>query len=276
MTKHQRSLLAVAAVSTLATATLACQQLNTPLYFQGPTFQSTGGGPDEPMATSGLALRFRAPTMQERMQLDAKRDAVGYDMDIPWISRDKVHVEVSYKVSYVCPLPGEEPSVCTDRPPKATYTLIVDGASEYTKYDTQATADALGGEDPIILPLITTLPRTLAMGASFSGLVREDDFAEAELDLDALGRWNDATPASPTFAGVLINRSDVNPVGLNLVPTNLVVPAMFEIDVRLQTDTPMLVEYFVRVRDDDDRLWHDAADDVYQPAPTLFQPPAIM
>ena len=58
----------------------------------------------------------------------------------------------------------------------------------------------------------------LAPGASYSGIVREDDFAEGELDLDALGRWNDADPASPTFAGVLINRSDVNPIGMNLVP----------------------------------------------------------
>jgi hypothetical protein len=36
------------------------------------------------------------------------------------------------------------------------------------------------------------VPTTLDAGASFSGIVREDDFAEGELDLDALGRWNDA------------------------------------------------------------------------------------
>ena len=33
------------------------------------------------------------------MQLNAQRGALGYDMDVPWISRDKVHVEVSYKVT---------------------------------------------------------------------------------------------------------------------------------------------------------------------------------
>ena len=57
----------------------------------------------------------------------------------------------------------------------------------------------------------TTVPQTAGAGASFSGIVREDDFAEGELDMDALGRWNDADTASPTFAGVLINRSEVNP-----------------------------------------------------------------
>ncbi len=59
-------------------------------------------------------------------------------------------------------------------------------------------------------------------------------------------------------------------------PGLLVVPAMFEVDVRLKTTVPMSVEYYVRVRDDDDRLLHNDADSLYQPAPTLFQPPALM
>ncbi len=33
------------------------------------------------------------------MQLAMQRDALGYDMDVPWISRDKVHIEISYKVT---------------------------------------------------------------------------------------------------------------------------------------------------------------------------------
>ena len=188
---------------------------------------------------------------------------VGYDQDVPWISRDKVHIEVSYKVTNLSDEKGD-------------FTLWIDGANEYTKYDTQAASAALGGDDPIFFPLVTTTQRLLDAGATFSGIVREDDFAEGELDLDALGRWNDADPGSPTFAGVLINRSEVNPVGLNLVPANLVVPAMFEIDVRLKTNVPMRVEYYVRVRDDDDRLWHNDADDVYEPAPALYNPPALM
>ena len=245
-------------------ATLGCNELNTPLYFQGPTFEAAGG--DDPLPTSGMTLRFRNPTDKERMQLDAQRAALGYDMDVPWISRDKVHVEVSYKVTNL-----------SDQ--MAAFTLIVDGANEYTKYDTQVVSAAIqqGANDPpTFLPLIPIVPQMLAPGASYSGIVREDDFAEGEVDLDALGRWNDTDPASPTFAGVLINRSDVNPIGMNLVPKNLVVPAMFEVDLRLKTDVAMRVEYYVRVRDDDDRLLHNDADSLYAPAPALFQPPAMM
>jgi len=257
MTTHSRLLL----LALTGTTALACSDLNAPLYFEGETIESMGN--DEVFPTSGLLLRFRAPTEPERMKLDMQRQALGYDMDIPWVSRDKVHIEITYRVTNI----GDA---------RGSFAIIVDGASEYTQYDTQATAEALGGDDPIILPLITTVPYTLEPNATYSGIVREDDFAEGELDLDALGRWNDADVASPTFAGVLINRSDVNPVGMNLVPANLVVPAMVQIDVRLRSTVAMRCEYYVRVRDDDDRLWHNDADDVYQTSPTLFQPPALM
>jgi hypothetical protein len=300
MAKHQGSLLALAAVSTLATMTLACQELNTPLYFGGPAIWAAGG--DDPLPVNGVKLRFRTPTMQEQMKLDAERDARGYDMDIPWISRDKVHVEVSYKVTYRCPTEAERAQTdgltftCKpeDLPSTATFTVIADGASEFTKYDTEVVSAALmqGPNDPkVFLPLITAVPQTLPLNGSFSGIVREDDFSEGELDLDALGRWNDPDTASPTFAGVLINRSEVPPyIGMGMVPgyvknggsitrdnpNLLVVPAMYEIDLRLKADAPMVLEYFVRVRDDDDRLLHNDADRLYEPSPALFQPPATM
>jgi hypothetical protein len=273
--------LALAAAGMSMTA-MACSDLNAPLYFSGPTVEAQGN--DDPLPTQGLTLRFRQPTMQEQMQLDAERASKGYDMDIPWISRDKVHVEVSYKVTNL------------DMTNPGTFTVIVDGASEYVKYDTTITSMALmqGPNDPpVFLPLIATVPRMIDAGASFSGIVREDDFAEGEMDLDALGRWNDPDMMSPTFAGVLVSRSEVPPFkGMGLVPDytkdantgvithdhpgRLVVPAMYEIDVRLKADTHMQVEYFVRVRDDDDRLKHNDSDPLYQPNPTLFQPPATM
>ncbi len=301
MTKHTRGFHSGLIMLALAgTATMACSDLNAPLYFGGPTLWAAGG--DDPLPTSGVALRFRRPTMQEQMKLDAERTALGYDMDIPWISRDKVHVEVSYKVTYRCPTAAERAQTggptfeCKTEalPSNATFTLIADGASEYAKYDTEVVSAALmqAPNDPkVFLPLIATVPQTLDVGKSFSGIVREDDFAEGELDLDALGRWNDPDTASPTFAGVLINRSEVPPyIGMGMVPgyvknggtitrdnpNLLVVPAMYEVDLRLKADKPMVVEYFLRVRDDDDRLLHNDADRLYEPSPALFQPPAMM
>ena len=285
MSKSARfSVLTVWIVFGATTTGLACSELNAPLYFKGDAIDAMGM--DDPLPVGGITLRFRQPTDKEQMQLDAQRAALaaanpGYDADIPWVSRDKVHIEVSYKVT-------------NTSQQAATFTLMVDGADQYTKYDTQVVAAALAqgnNNQPTFLPLIAVIPPKdlLAPGASYSGIVREDDFTEGELDLDALGRWNDTAMTDPTFAGVLINRSDVDAIGLGMVPGGtsvipntsrlrlnnpglLVVPAMVEIDLRLKTDVPMHLEYFVRVRDDDDRLWHNDADPVLQTNPTLFQP----
>lgn len=271
-----------ALVALVGTTALACST-NEPIYFQGTNIIEAQGG-DDPLPFDGVTLRFRNPTDLERMQLDDMRTARGYDADIPWVPRDRVHVEVSYKVTNL-----------SDQ--YASFTLMVDGASEFAKYDTQMVATALqqGNDPPTFLPLIPIVPPKdmLPPGGTFSGIVREDDFAEGEMDLDALGRWDDANTASPTFAGVLINRSEVVPyTGMGLVPDYgpdpntgqlarlhpglLVVPAMIEIDLRLKTDVHMTCEYYVRVRDDDDRLWHNDSDTVFSPTPTLFQAPAAM
>src|SRR6266487_101134 len=90
-----------------ATSGLACSDLNAPVYFPGMTFWAQGN--EMTLPTQGLTLRFRAPTDKEQMQLDAERDARGYDADIPWVSRDKVHIEVSYKVTYTCPTERDIP-----------------------------------------------------------------------------------------------------------------------------------------------------------------------
>jgi hypothetical protein len=247
-------------------AAIGCQGINTPIYFNGPSdpLLAADGTEDLP-PMNGLTLRFRNPTDKERDALAKEREARGYDMDIPWIAADRVHVEVSYIVKNLSDHPG-------------VATVMVNGASEYVKYDMNIVSAALqeGNNDaPTLLPLMTSDPQTIPAGGSFSGLIREDDFTEAQRDLDALGRW----PADDTFAGVLINRTDVNPVGTENMPGNLVVPAFAEIDVSLLVgtpETPMTVEYMVRVRDDDDRLLHLDGDSLYTISPTLFEPAIMM
>src|SRR5256885_14821893 len=94
-----------------------------------------------------------------------------------------------------------------------------------------------------VLSLIGVSPVTGEAGRSVSGLVREDDFAEAELDLDAIGRWM-GPPAA-----VLINASEVNPVGLDAVPPDLVVPAMFRLEVTFIATRHMRLGLLGRARD---------------------------
>jgi len=97
MTKRNRGMLLLLALA--GTTAAACSEMNTPLYFAGETIESMGN--DEVFPTSGLALRFRTLIEPEWMQLDMQRDALGYDMDILWVSRDKVHIEITYRVTNV-------------------------------------------------------------------------------------------------------------------------------------------------------------------------------
>jgi hypothetical protein len=249
-------------LSLLALPALACSDINTPIYLGPPDgtpspILEIQGTEKIPRATNSVTLRYRAPNMTEQAALDAGKKALGFD--VPWVARDKIHLEVLFTVKNLDTDPG-------------TFEVVVDGANQYTKYDENIVAMALGqgnNNAPVYLPLISLrpmLPTMLAPGAVYQGTVREDDFNEAEADLDAIGRW------MAPFASVLINRSDVNPIGLDMVPPNVVTPALVEVDVTLTADKHMTCEWTLRVRDDADRLWHVTGDPHFHPAPTLFQP----
>ena len=233
-----------------------------------PALEISGGKPDmtgaAPRIENGMKLRFRNPTDAEQKSLDAQTAALGFK--VPWIQRDHVHIELVYQVTYT-PMDGDN----TDGPP--TFTLGIDGASEYTMYDSNIVAMTLGqgnNDPPQNIPLIPVTPQTIAPGQTISGTVREDDFNEAELDLDAIGRW------MAPFNAVLINDSQVNPIGLEMVPSNVVIPALIEIDVSFTANRTMSCTYDIRVRDDNGQLLHDTINTLFSPTPTMFVPPAMM
>ena len=251
------------ALTLLLPLALGCG-MNTPVYFPAPTMPAleVTGGTDAMgnlmRAENGMSLRYRNPTMAEQQALDAQTAALGFD--VPWIQRDHVHIELTYQVTNTDSKAG-------------MWNIGVDGANEYTKYDENIVAMTLGmgnNDPPQYIPLIPVTPQVLGAGQSISGTVREDDFNEAELDLDAIGRW------MAPFNAVLINNSQVNPIGLSMVPANVVIPALIEIDVSFSADAAMKCDYDIRVRDDNNQLLHDTTNTLFSPTPTLFVPPAMM
>jgi len=243
----------------------ACSDLNTPIYLDGPTPALELQGTEKPpRVTNSVTLRFRAPTTTEQAALDAQKKALGFD--VPWVSRDKIHIEVLFTVKNLDTDPG-------------TFDVVADGANQYTKYDETVASMALAqgnNNQPVYVPLLNLhplLPMKLGPGEGYQGLMREDDFDEAEGDLDAMGRWPpmDANDAPP-FPAALLNRSEVSPLGMTGVPADVVTPALVEIDLTLTSDKHMTCEWTVRVRDDDDRLWHVSTDPHFHPSPKLFVP----
>jgi hypothetical protein len=261
-------------LSLLAPLALGCQGMNnTPIYFASPEPILTVTGANDamgnpPRAENGMSLQFRNPNADEQKTLDMQTAALGFM--VPWIQRDHVHIELVYDCTYMADSnqpPDDDPN---DIP---QFSLGIDGANEYTKYDENIVAMTLGmgsNDPPQYIPLIPVTPQKISQNQTISGTVREDDFNEAELDLDAMGRW------MAPFNAVLINNSQVNPIGLSMVPTNVVLPALIEIDVNLTANRPVACKYDIRVRDDNDQLLHDTTNTLFSPTPTLFVPPAMM
>ena len=236
--------------------------LNDPAYVPAAAVLEVDGQAGGPMAGAGgvgvfgakgtVALRVRASTGAEEKARQALTAQVGYE--VPQLREDRFHVEVRYTVKNLGPEPGK-------------FFVHVDGANEFTRYDEEAVATSFAAamEDPQFFGLLEPVPQTLAPGAVYQGTVREDDFHEAALDLDAMGRF------MAPFLAVILNRSEVDPIGLEMVPRDLIRPAFWEITVDFTATQHMTCQFLVRVRDDDNRLWDDGTAE-FVPAPTTFMP----
>jgi hypothetical protein len=245
------------AAGALAAIAGGCQATNEPIYIAAPAALDVMGTDmtGAPNRVKGaVVLRFRKPNATEQSQLDSDTQRLGFT--VPWLKRDRIHLELLYTVSNVDTVDG-------------TFTVAVDAANELTKYDETTIAAAFMAANLKTAPLalMAPPPRTLGAGQTYQGTLREDDFIEGELDLDAMGRW------MAPFAAVLINRSDVNPVGLEMVPPNVVIPAMQEVDVTLIAEQHMTCQFMVRVRSDDDQLLAESGDaNLFVPTPVLYVP----
>jgi hypothetical protein len=240
-----------------ALVVLAGCGVNNPTYFTDMGPLEAGGMGMAGEATQVVTLPFRAPDAGELQALDEASTARGYR--VPWLRRDKVALSLSYTIANLDDQPG-------------TAQILINGASELASYDRAAIAmaaqmAAVNNDQPDVLSLIEVTPVTVEAGKSVSGLVREDDFAEAELDLDAIGRWM-GPPAA-----LLINASEVNAVGLDQVPPGVIVPAMFRLAVTLVSSAHMRLDFLVRVRDQDGQLLTAGSADAFAPMPAGYTPP---
>jgi hypothetical protein len=239
----------------------ACEA-NNPTYF-GPTVPleyGREGAMEMGPATAAVSLDFRAPSGSEQQALTDQMRASGHQM--PWLRADHEAIELIYTITNL-----------SDK--KGVAQIELDGSSELVSYDTSAMRAAVAllprqqQEEVTVLPLMAPTPIAVDAGQSVSGTIGEDDFAEAALDLDAIGRWM-AVPAQ-----VLINRSETNPIGLEQVPKPLVVPALYRVNVYFSSDRHMRLEFLVRVRDEDRQL-RGGQGGSFVPRPMAYMPAALM
>jgi len=244
---------------------------NSPSYYPGTTALDVDGSGAEAKET--LQIPFRTPTQAEEQSRQNLSAEVGYE--VPWLREDRVHVELRFTITNLDPEAA------------GSFSLNIDGASEFARYDSDAVAAAFEAVDmdaPAIHGVYQVLPPVngqLSPGEVYQSAVREDDFREMALDLDALGRW-----MAPNFPAVLLYRSETDPTdkhaeyqGLPPDPktgtptpvTRLIRPALWEVTPRFNANRAMRCEFLVRVRDDDGRLWEDG-ETQFLPAPPTYAP----
>jgi hypothetical protein len=243
---------ALLALGAAVTAAAGCGA-NEPVYFPAPGPLESGGGMGA--ATATVALSFRSPDDKEQARLDDESARLG--QPAPWLRTSDVALSLLYTITNLDDRGGEA-------------KLTIDGASEFAAYDAAAlTAAAQAADDEAqeFLSLIRPTPVLLGPGEVRTGIVREDDFEEAALDLDAIARFG-ATPAA-----VLINTSTANPIGLEMIPVGHVRPALFRVQVNFSASRRMRLEFLLRVRDEHNHLAR-GADAPFEPNPAGYMPPA--
>jgi hypothetical protein len=256
---RSRALTTMQAVSTLAllAGALGACNLNEPTYFPAPPLEIGGGTMGDPFTV--VEVPFRAPNQKEQADLQAESQTKGFA--VPWLRTDNVAVSVLYTVTNL----GTEPAMAK---------LEVDGASEFATYDVvalraAAAAAAINNENEItVLPLLEVAPTIIGPGAQLTGMLREDDFDEAALDLDALARFGGAP------AAVLVNQSSKNTAGLEMVPAQHVRPALWRVRVALIGSGHLRLDMMVRVRDQAGQLLASGGTP-FSPAPAAYTPPMM-
>lgn len=252
-----QSLSVVAVAATVA----ACG--NDPRYVD-PTdpLEANAPGSMAAEATATIDLPVRLETedeLAERQELAAE-----LGVEVPYVKLADVHVSVEWSLKNLADTPG-------------TATILVNGGTEFASFvPTNFVVDPEEDEEPP--PLMGGIPLQLEAGELRTGVFREDQIAEASVDLELMYRV-----AYNAFAAVLeVNRglTEMTDPMSNLVTPERVFASMVRFDIILRANTHMVLEYGIRVRDDrgilHDELLSAPAEELTVFNPIEIQPPMVV
>jgi hypothetical protein len=217
-----------------------------PLATTDPTAMQTMAGamgvqPD----TDVFVVPVRQPTDKEMQQLADAQTALGLMMPVPWAQLGDFDIEVEYSIKNL-----EDTDV--------TAKLSLDGGSEFGDYNPALYVDPNANPDEVTPPphLMGGTPVTIPAQGTVLGIFREDQFTEAGKDLEAITRYPDPANVMDAPFKVLTRRSSADTTGYENVPANDIIPAMTRLAFTLTSDSHVAMDYTVRVRDHNNKLYH--------------------
>jgi hypothetical protein len=224
-----------------------------PVYLAGPAPIEVGADGMTFAASAQLTLPVRLETSDERTaraELEAELGAM-----VSFVTRDDLDVSIEWTITNLTAVDG-------------TARIQVNGANEWFGYQPLAfVIDPDDEEAPP--PLAGDVPYTIPGDGSRSGMVREDELAEASLDLELITRGG----LSP-FAALLEVHEDLAELdaGGARIPTASLAH-LVRLDLTLLADRHMTLDYTVRVRDRRrPRLLHPELEDAPAEELTAFAP----
>jgi hypothetical protein len=232
-----------------------------PVYVQAPMPIEVGADGTTTTAMGSVTLPIRLETTAEAEERAALATDLG--VMVPFVTRDDLDLSVEWTVKNLSDAPG-------------VARVQMNGANEWFGYNPTAfVVDAMEEDAPP--PLTGDVPIDVPASETRSGVYREDQLAEASLDLELITRGG-FTP----FAAVLDTQEDMEEMtdAAGMTVPGDAFASLVRIDMILIADRHMVLEYAVRVRDRrDPGLLHEelsaAPPEELQPlAPAEFVPAA--
>ncbi len=220
-------------LATISVGALGC--VEDPQYVQPLQALEVGvPGADDTSITQASTTVDLPIRLEREDEATARAElAAALGVDVPYVRMDDLSISIEWTLKNLSDTNGEA-------------RILINGGNELFEFVPLAfVVDPEEDEEPP--PLIGNIPILLPAGATISGVFREDELREGSIDLELITRG-----AMNPFAAVLQIHEDITE--FPDAASGVAVPiaafgSMIRFDVALRSDTHVVLEYAVRIRD---------------------------
>jgi hypothetical protein len=233
--------------------------------------QPTMAGQDANMVLSDtdlFVLPVHKPTSDEAKALKTEQEKLGLKMPVPWVGVRDVAIEVDWTIKNLSPMPN-------------MVRVTINGGNEFGDYEPMLyVIDADNPDDQQSPPNMLNNGDFIAIdgNAVLTGIFREDELANAALDLEAVTRYPAPNVGMNEPYEVFLRNPTASRVGLEGIPANDVTPAVVRMNILLEAMAPAALDYTVRVRENGnprDKLAAHGDKNLYVSTVAVLAPPVL-
>jgi hypothetical protein len=252
----------VASAALAITAAAACS--TDPQYLPTREYIEVGiPDSDITIAFTQVILPVRLESARETMERAALSQELG-GLNVPFVNRDGLDISIEWTIRNL----SDEEGIAR---------IHINGGNEWFYYlPINFVIDPDEDEEPP--PLLGNIPMVIPASGTVSGVFREQQLREAALDVELITRAQE----NPFAAILQIHEGEITELtdlSLGLIVPEQAFGHLVQLDIGLQSNRHMVLEYSVRIRDYRELL-HDflvdaPAQELTAFAPVGYIPPAL-